>query len=845
MAIRQEGEAEEPVQRQAGLIRYGRVTERAPEARDDDIAQEPLPRQLGFWSVWLLAVNGILGSGIFGLPGTATRLAGEWAQLLYLGCALLVLPVLLCFGELASRFRSTGGPATYATEAFGPFVGFQAGWLFYVARVVSVSAGSVLLVDSLAYFWPAANVGPTRVALIAAVIFGFVLITTIGSGQAIRALGSLTVLKFGVLLGLVAAGAPAALGGLATPPATTPETLDLGRATVLLIFAYVGFESAVVPGGEARRPERDMAWALLLSLGLVGLLYLAVQWVSRSVLPDLASSSTPLLDVAAVLLGPTGALLLMAGVACSLLGSLAGATFSTPRITYAFALDGRLPAWFGRVHPTFRTPANSIVVYGGLAFLLAVGGTFAGLAVASVFMRLLMYIVVCACVPVLRRASRAASPFAVPGGVLVPVLGVLTSGWLLQQVDLEAVLIDATGATGARRERCDLVAGRMDPGRVDQARRQADRTRFHGLVHEAAHRCQFANVGCPRRGADRHLAHRAVPDQRGHVHRRAGRVEPIEEVREVYEGRPDLVGTAPCPRCQLDGRRQRERRHAAVAHDHGRHALTEGRGHRGMHERCGVGVVVHIDEAGCEHQPAGIDPRGGGSASAVRRPLDGRDDPVVDAHRRRVRGLARPVDHQRRIDPEVEHATHRSGRRGSADRMANPCGGSRWASRRGAHRPHRAFGTAPMLSVTHKGYERKGCAMSNDDRLSLVLFSGTDDKLQAASVLTVGAAAMSRPVDVFLQYWALDAFRADRITKDHGVSPEAGPEGARAMYDHGKTHWSELLRQAKDLGDVRIQACSDSMEMFHITADDLDPLVDGVWGVASFFMEADGSVTFI
>jgi len=135
--------------------------------------------------------------------------------------------------------------------------------------------------------------------------------------------------------------------------------------------------------------------------------------------------------------------------------------------------------------------------------------------------------------------------------------------------------------------------------------------------------------------------------------------------------------------------------------------------------------------------------------------------------------------------------------------------------------------------------------MSNDDRLSLVLFSGTDDKLQAAAVLTVGAAAMSRPVDVFLQYWALDAFRADRITKDHGVSPEAGPEGARAMHDQGKTHWSELFRQAKDLGDVRIQACSDSMEMFHVTADDLDPLVDGVWGVASFFMEADGSVTFI
>ena len=150
-----------------------------------------------------------------------------------------------------------------------------------------------------------------------------------------------------------------------------------------------------------------------------------------------------------------------------------------------------------------------------------------------------------------------------------------------------------------------------------------------------------------------------------------------------------------------------------------------------------------------------------------------------------------------------------------------------------------------MLTVTTQGYERKGYAMSTDDRLSLVLFSGTDDKLQAAAVLTVGAAAMARPVDVFLQYWALDAFRADRILKDHGVSPEAGPRASEPMRDQGKTHWSELFRQAKDLGEVRIHACADSMEMFRITTDDLDPMVDGVWGVASFFMEADGPVTFI
>jgi peroxiredoxin family protein len=135
--------------------------------------------------------------------------------------------------------------------------------------------------------------------------------------------------------------------------------------------------------------------------------------------------------------------------------------------------------------------------------------------------------------------------------------------------------------------------------------------------------------------------------------------------------------------------------------------------------------------------------------------------------------------------------------------------------------------------------------MDDESVVSLALFSGTDDKLQASAVLTVGAAAMGRKVNVFLQYWALDAFRADRVLKDHGVSPEAGEEGLRAMQDQGKPHWSELFRQAKDIGEVHIYACSDSLEMFHITKDDLDPMVDGVWGVASFFAEANGPVTFI
>lgn len=132
-----------------------------------------------------------------------------------------------------------------------------------------------------------------------------------------------------------------------------------------------------------------------------------------------------------------------------------------------------------------------------------------------------------------------------------------------------------------------------------------------------------------------------------------------------------------------------------------------------------------------------------------------------------------------------------------------------------------------------------------DGTISLVLFSGTDDKLNAAGVLAVGAAAMGRKVNVLLQYWALDAFRADRIHKDHGVAPEAGEGGAELLQQHGGTHWSELFRQAKEIGDVDVHACSLSMEIFGITHDDLDPLVDDIEGVAAFFSEVDGSLTFI
>jgi len=136
-----------------------------------------------------------------------------------------------------------------------------------------------------------------------------------------------------------------------------------------------------------------------------------------------------------------------------------------------------------------------------------------------------------------------------------------------------------------------------------------------------------------------------------------------------------------------------------------------------------------------------------------------------------------------------------------------------------------------------------------DQPLNLVLFSGTDDKLQAAAVLTAGAAALGRPVNLFLQYWALDAYRKGKVDRDHGLAPEAGAEG-REHVDHlrkaGQVGWADVLRQAKDLGPVDIQACSLSMDLLGIDESDLDPLVDGVEGVTAFYLNAgDGHMVFI
>jgi amino acid transporter len=410
-----------------------------------DPDSEQLIRRFTMAGLWIIIVNGLVGAGIFGVPAEAARLTGIYSPLMFLGCGVLMLPIILSFGEVSSYFRGTGGPILYIGTAFGPMAGFQSGWALYVSRVTAFGANANLLVSSIAYFWAPADEGLVRVILLALICGSLTWVNVIGVQHAMRSLTALTILKIVPLVILIGAGL-SHVDGSTFPFAEVPlpGRSEIGTAALVLMYAYVGFEGALVPAGEARNPARDMPRALLLALVVVTIFYVAIQAISVAVLPGLASSDRPLIDVGAVLFGPVGALLIAAGVVASVGGNIAAAMLSAPRMTYAMARHRSLPAWFGEVNERFSTPANSVIFYGVASFVLAVSGSFVWLAGLTVLTRLLIYVLSIATIPYLRiKYADATDRFVLPGGYLIPLLGIAFCIALLTQVSIGAVVATA------------------------------------------------------------------------------------------------------------------------------------------------------------------------------------------------------------------------------------------------------------------------------------------------------------------------------------------------------------------------------------------------------------------
>jgi amino acid transporter len=221
----------------------------------------------------------------------------------------------------------------------------------------------------------------------------------------------------------------------------TPGGAQWARAIVLLIFAYGGFEAAVISAGEAKDPRRDLPFGLFAALITCAVIYGLIQWVVVGVLPGPSQTERPLADVARIAIGSSGAALAALGALFSIYGYLSGNMLATPRITFALAERGDFPSAFALVHPRFRTPYFSILVFALLVWCLALFGTFEGNATLSAGSRLFYYGLVCASVPVLRRKKTEPPLFQLRWGTLIGVAGVLICASLLTQIDYNKSLV--------------------------------------------------------------------------------------------------------------------------------------------------------------------------------------------------------------------------------------------------------------------------------------------------------------------------------------------------------------------------------------------------------------------
>lgn len=405
---------------------------------DAKAPQDGLRREIGQLGFGAIALNGTIGAGIFALPAVAAAYADLFSPWVFVLCGALIMLIVLVFARVASYFDDTGGPVTYAGQAFGPFAGFQAGWLLTLSRAAAFAANAHLLVTYAGWLWPPLLEGAWQTGAVLAVCAALAAINIVGVRQGMAALFALTVLKLLPLLLLVLFGLgqvnPEIFTGEAAPP------LDgLGETMLIVFYAFVGFESAVVPAGEGRNARRDIPMALVRTILAITLFYFLIQVVAISVAPDLGSSRTPLADVALVLLGAAGAAVLTLGAVFSIGGNLTASMMSAPRMLYAMAHIGSMPPWFGQVHDRFHTPANAIAFYAAFSIVLALSGGFVWLAAISTVVRLLVYVLSIATLPVLqRKLGEREGQFRLPGGLLIPGLALLLSLWLMTHAPLKS-----------------------------------------------------------------------------------------------------------------------------------------------------------------------------------------------------------------------------------------------------------------------------------------------------------------------------------------------------------------------------------------------------------------------
>jgi amino acid transporter len=409
-------------------------------------ADAALVRAIGVRRLAAIIVNVTVGAGIFVLPASAAATLGPSAPLAYLVCALAMALIVICFAAAGSRVSLTGGLYAYTEVAFGPLVGFLAGVLYWLGATFAVASVASALVGSLAVFWPAVAAGAPRAAILLGSFGALALVNVRGVTPGARLIEGVTIAKLLPLVILVGAGlwmAPVDPRGWLP----LPEVSDVGSAALVLIFAFLGIEVALVPSGEIRDPSRTVPRAIFIALAVTTTLYLAIQAVVQAILGASIEqfAAAPLAEAAARLFGPAGRTLVLAGAVISMFGYLSGDMLGTPRALFAFARDRVLPGALADVHPRFHTPWIAIAVHAAIVGALAVSSGFEQLAVIANVATLGLYLVcVAASYQLQRRDVRSGGvPLALPGGPVIPIAAAALIVWLLSHATAREFLVSA------------------------------------------------------------------------------------------------------------------------------------------------------------------------------------------------------------------------------------------------------------------------------------------------------------------------------------------------------------------------------------------------------------------
>ena len=399
------------------------------------MTDEKLIRGIGRWDLTAVVINCIIGAGIFGLPSKVYAAIGVYSLLAFIACAVIIALIVLCHAEVASRFTATGGAYLYAKEAFGSAGAFEVGWLYWIVRMSTFAANCNLLITYMGFFWMAATGPAIRIGLIAFVVVLLTVVNIVGVRQSIQLTNFFTVGKLLPLLLFVLVGLffvqPS---NFQIGPA--PEYTSFTTAVLLLIYAFVGFEVAVIPAGEMKEPQKIIPFALFVALAVVAALYILIQVVSIGTLPGLAASERPLADAAANFMGPLGAGVIVVGALISIMGNLNVGLIGGSRIVFAMGEHREMPAVLAKTHEKFRTPYIAILLNAVIILVLTIQSSFlSALAIATVT-RLIIYATTCLSLIVFRRRPDAApAKYTAPFGIAAAAVSIALVIWLVTNVD--------------------------------------------------------------------------------------------------------------------------------------------------------------------------------------------------------------------------------------------------------------------------------------------------------------------------------------------------------------------------------------------------------------------------